>query len=327
MNPSLTGSDPTISEKSRLQGIAISNTHGLEISFTVLARQIILKSCFIAVGMFALFSAAMPRDLPAQGRESLEKTAKDDITFVLERNLKANYFRTDTSLGGIFTSGNVEQISVEGKSATQYRIKRFLNQWDVGGYYNRKFFDSEDPDDPPETIARYIYGFYRMDYFFTQNTTLFVGGGGYSDQVKGIPLGARGFIGVSHYFIWTEKTALKLSGGYEFVGEERDPPDPRRILNTAKVELGYQQKLNANVGFLFHVDSLKSFTDLDQWLINGDVQFQVKLYKLLSLFCGFTVRFDNVPTTGFRKLDTITNLSLGVSFESPKAKPKKPLVE
>jgi hypothetical protein len=128
---------------------------------------------------------------------------------------------------------------------------------------------------------------------------------------------------VSHYFIWTDKTALNLSGGYEFVGERRDPPDPRRLLHTAMVELAFQQKITPGVTFRMSLGSLKAFNELDQWLVNGDVQFQVKLYKILSLFTGVTLRFDNVPTTGFRKLDTVTNLSLGVSFESPKAKPQE----
>src|SRR5215831_17207683 len=163
-----------------------------------------------------LFLVGIPRALQAQGKTKFEKTTKGEVLFYTERNLDANYFKNETSLGGIFTSGNVEQISVDGKSETIFRVKRFRNEWDLGGYYNRKFFDADDPLGGAETIARYIYGNYRLDYFLTQDTTFFIGGGGYSDQVKGIPLGARGFTGVSHYFIWTENTALKLSGGYEF---------------------------------------------------------------------------------------------------------------
>lgn len=272
------------------------------------------------ISLLILLVLSFPGALWAQAKAKVSKVNEEEVTFFEERDLSANFFKNETNIGGIFTTGNVQQISVEGKSVTIYRVKRFRNNWTVGGYYNRKFFDSDDPDDPPETIARYVYGTYRMDYFFTQNLTFFIGGGGYTDQVKGIPLGGTGFTGVSYYFIWTDKRVLNLAGGYQFVGEQRDPPDPTRILNTAKVELIFRQIINPYVTFFFTVDSLKDFVDLQEWLINGSVGFKVKIYKMLSLIVGFTVRFDNVPTTGFRKTDTITNLSLGVSFQSPSAK-------
>lgn len=270
--------------------------------------------------IFALLFFACPKYLAAQGRDKFEQIHGEELTFRLERDLSANYFKTDTSFGGIFSTGNVEQISVEGRSTTVYRVKRFKNEWDLGGYYNRKEFDANNPEDDPETIARYIYGTYRMDYFFTPDTTYFVGGGGYSDQVKGIPLGSRAFTGVAHYFIWNDQTALRLSGGYEFVGERRDPPDPKRLLHTAKVELGFQQQIGPTVLFTLNLGSLKAVNSLDEWLVNGEALFRIKLYKVLSLYTGISLRFDNVPTTGFRKLDTVTNFSLGVAFESPKPK-------
>src|SRR4030095_6078440 len=273
--------------------------------------------------LLAHFFMMNPEALWAQAREKFEKETQEEITFYLERDLSTNYLKTDTYIGGNVSTGNVEQISFEGRSNTVYRVKRFKNEWDLGLYYNRKIFDSNEPLDPPDTIAKYIYGTYRMDDVITQNTTYFVGGGGYSDQVKGIPLGMRAFTGVSHYFIWTEKTALNLSGGYEAVAERRGPAHPKRILHTAKVKLAIQQKIGSGSSFSFYVDSLKAVNDVDQWLIGSGLQFQVKLYKIFSLFAGFTLRYDNVPTTGFRKLDTFSNLSLGISYESPKPTPRK----
>ncbi len=280
----------------------------------------ILQKTLLGCLCTALLSAvsAFPRSAASQGRERFERIVYDEATFYTERDLTANYFKTDNSIGGIFSTGNVEQISLEGKSNTVYRIKRFKNEWDLGGYYNRKSFDANDPLDPPETIARYIYGTYRMDYFFEPKTTYFVGGGGYSDQVKGIPLGGRAFTGIAHYFVWTEKTALRLSGGYEFVGERRDPPDPRRILHTLKTDLAFKQRISSGVIFLLDLSSLKAVEELDQWIVVGGIRFEIKLYKILSLFTGVAFRFDNVPTTDFRKLDTVSSLGLGVSFDSSK---------
>jgi len=280
------------------------------------------KQVFLWLPFFIVLLGNPPA-LWAQAREKFEKQTSEEITYYLERDLNSNYLKTETYVGAIFTSGNVEQISVDARSNTVYRIKRFKNEFDLGAYYNRKFFDSNDPLDPPETLAKYIFGTYRLDYFLTQDTTYFIGGGGYSDQIKGIPLGGRAFTGVSHYFIWTDKTALNLSGGYEVIGERREN-DPRRILHTAKVKLAVQRKLTSTSSFAFYLDSLKAFNELDQWLIGSGLQFQLKLYKILTLFAGVNVRYDNVPTTGFRKLDTISNLSIGISYETPKPSQKEP---
>ncbi|HKX12165.1 MAG TPA: DUF481 domain-containing protein, partial [bacterium] len=121
--------------------------------------------------LILLFCLAASRNLVAQGQQKFEQSKNEQATFYLERNLDANYFKTDNSFGGVFSTGNVEQISVEGRSNTIYRVKRFKNEWNLGGYYNRKNFDANNPEDPAETIARYIYGTYRFDYFFTPNTT------------------------------------------------------------------------------------------------------------------------------------------------------------
>jgi len=104
----------------------------------------------------------------------------------------------------------------------------------------------------------------------------------------------------------------------------RARPDPRRLLHIALVELSFQQNITHGVIFILSLGSLKAFNELDPWLVNGGVQFKIKLYKVLSLYTGVTLRFGNVPATNFRKLDTVSNLSLSVSFESAKSKPQEP---
>ena len=269
-----------------------------------------------ALCLMTIIALLLPNLLWAQAKGKVEDIAENEMDFFKEFDLEKNFFSNDTQLGAVITTGNVEQITVSGSTVTVFRVKRFQNKWTIGGYYDRTFFNSDDPLDPPETNAKYIFGTYRMDYYITQRTTFFVGGGGFSDQIKGIPLGANAFTGVAHYFIWTEKIVLNLAGGYQFVGEQRDPPDSDRKLNTVKVELTYKQNFNPIVSLSFNVDSLKDVTRLKQWLVDGNVEVKVKLYKILHLAVGFTVRFDNQPTIGFRKVDTITNLSLGVSFKN-----------
>ncbi|HKY62403.1 MAG TPA: DUF481 domain-containing protein [bacterium] len=269
-----------------------------------------------------LITPAFSKNLLAQAEAELQEVAEGEITFFQERNLEGNFFQNDTHFGGILTTGNSQEITLQGSSDTVYRVKRFRNEWNLGGYYDRTAFNSDSPDEGPQTNAKYVFGAYRMDYFLSSDTTYFLEGGGFTDEIKGIPLGGFGGTGVSHYFIWTKKTALNLSGGYTFVGEDLNDPNPSRHLHNAKVELSFRQVINPHVTLFLNVDSLKDVTDLEEWLVNGNIHVQVKLYKILSLFFGFTARLDNQPVPGFRKLDTMTNFSLGISFKSPEQENK-----
>jgi len=166
------------------------------------------------------------------------------------------------------------------------------------------------------------YGVYRFDYFFSQNTTFLVGVGGYTDTIKGIDLAFQTFAGVDHYFLRTPNYYLSLGGGYNFTYEDRVAPDNNISLHSLFVMFDYQQKFNKVVSF-GHTDTfLEALNHGDDFRVNSDTLLKLKMTDLLGLVVGFHLRYDNSPPTGFKKLDTITDVSLSVSFQRPKPPPK-----
>jgi putative salt-induced outer membrane protein YdiY len=234
--------------------------------------------------------------------------------------LSKNEFRHETRAGAIFTTGNTESLSATGNSFTLYRVKRFENKWRLGFYFNRVDENVANPG-VVGTIANYIYGFYRLDYYFLPRTTCFVGGGGYSDEIKGIDVAANAFAGVSHYWLRSPTYSLNTALGYDFTHEDRLAPAPSVDIHAILFSLNYQQQFKSYLGFSQGVVLLENGGNGRDLRVNSDTELKVVLTNHFGLIFGFHLRFDNVPVPGFKKLDTISDVSLAVTFGGNVAKP------
>jgi len=274
--------------------------------------KILLSSCgLIGLGFLAF---CYPVDVAAQAADQMTAAYDDEALFLDDLDFEKNYFEHTTKAGAIFTTGNTESINVSGTSDTVYRVRRFSNSWRLGAYFNR-ITATTSSTEGVGTIANYIYGVYRLDYYFLPLTTVFVGGGGFTDEVKGIDLAWQGFTGVSHFFIRTKNTSLNLALGYNFTNEDRIEPDPTRNLHSVSGEITYVQRYNDYVSFSQALNALESVNETSNFRVNSDTELAVKLYKILSFVAGYHIRFDNAPSTGRKKLDTIADLSLAVTIK------------
>lgn len=255
-----------------------------------------------------------PVDVAAQAADQMTTAYDDEVLFLDDLDFEKNYFEHTTKAGAIFTTGNTESINVSGTSNTVYRVRRFSNSWRLGAYFNR-ITSTTSSTLGVGTVANYIFGVYRMDYYFLPLTTVFVGGGGYTDEVKGIDLAGQGFTGVSHFLIRTDNTSLNLALGYNYTREDRIAPDPTRNLHSIAAGLNYVQRYNDHVSFSQAISAMESVNHTADFRINSDTELSVKLYKILSFVAGFHIRFDNQPTTGKKKMDTIADLSLAVTIK------------
>lgn len=244
--------------------------------------------------------------------------------FAQEIDLSKNYFEHETMAGVIFTTGNTNSVNASGNSHTLWRIRRFQHTWNLGMYFNR-IFQTTSTGVTEGTLANYIFGVYRFDYFFSQNTTFLLGVGGFTDEIKGIDLAGEAFTGINHYFLRAPTYHLSFGGGYNFTYEDRVAPDPNVSLHSLFAQFDYEQQLNKTVTFGQKAIFLESLNRTQDFRINSDTLLKVKMTELLSLVVGFHLRFDNAPPTGFEKLDTISDLSLAVSFQRPKPASKCPV--
>lgn len=271
----------------------------------------ILIWCSVGLGLLFVMRSV---NVFAQAADQMTSASTNDVIFLDDLNFEHNYFEHTTKLGAIFTTGNTESFNISGASNTVYRVGRFANSWRLGAYFNR-ITETTSSTEGVGTIANYIYGVYRMDYYFLPLTTVFVGGGGYTDEVKGIDLAWQGFSGVSHYFLRSQNVSFNVALGYNFTYENRIEPDPSRDLHSVMGEISYIQRFNDYVSFSQGVSALESINETDDFRVNSDTELTVKLYKIISFVAGYHIRFDNEPTIGKKKLDTIADISLAVTIK------------
>ena len=260
---------------------------------------------------FLLFLSMFFLSLPLFA-EDPPKPKTVDTTVATDVDLTKNHFEMETRVGGIISTGNTSSISLSGSNSTKYRVKHFENTWQAGAFYNR--IHSTTGSATVGTAARYIFGTYRLDYYFLPLTTVFVGGGGYTDQIKGIGTAAQAFTGVKHYFIRNEKIEFGGSVGYNFTFEDRLSPNANQEIHSASQRLLFKYAFNDHVELSQKVDTKENVQNGRDFRLDSDTEIKVALVKHLSFVTGFKLRFDNQPVTGFKKLDTITNLSLAISF-------------
>ncbi|MBT3182676.1 MAG: DUF481 domain-containing protein [Deltaproteobacteria bacterium] len=227
-------------------------------------------------------------------------------------DLSQNQFSSDTRVGLTNMTGNTSSLAVNGTTETEYRHKRWANRWDAGAFYSRVF--SSNSNTAIGTSARYIYGSYRLDYYILRRLTVFGGGGGYSNELKGIDLGGQGFTGVMYYFLMEPTYYFSGSLGYNFTYEDIVSPQKNRKIHSAALILDYEQQLRDNLKLEQRVEVLQDIQNGREIRVNSGTSLRVSISKHIGVALGFIVLFDNDPPVGFKKLDTITNFSLAVVF-------------
>lgn len=266
----------------------------------------IFISCFLV-----FFVLLTPSFGFGQANEKAKALSQNEIKFEDQLDLSKNYFSSKTRLGLLLSTGNTGSIAVNGEHQTTYRIKRFENHWHLGAYYHH--ISDTRTDQNTGTISNYIFGTYRLDYYFLPLSTFYVGGGGYSDEIKGIDYAALGFAGATHYLIHNKKISLRTGLGYEFSYEDRALASNQKIHSaTSEIDFKYQ--------FIEHALLRERFTlkidpqELANIRFQSQTDLEVKLVKNFSLITSFIARFDGEPTPGYKKLDTLTSVSLALSY-------------
>lgn len=268
------------------------------------------KRCLAGLSLFCLLLA--PGLALAQASDEAGKSKGWGIR-TDEFDLTKNEFKDETRFGLVFATGNTKSLVLSGSSYTLWRIKRWENKWKLGALFNR-IYTSTNSTVTPGTLANYVYGTYRLDYYLTERFTLFVGGGGYTDEIKGMDLSFLGFAGASYFFWRTPKTHLRGSLGYAYAFEDPIAPNPDDNIHSVAEELEFLYKFNDNVSFFQSVNALENVEDGHDVRINSDTEIKAGVTKHFAVVTAFRLRFDNQPVPGFKKLDTITDVSLAATF-------------
>lgn len=262
--------------------------------------------------LLLLIAVFCPLTAWAQAADEAKKEQARQAALGETIDLEVNEFKNESRLGLIFTTGNTGSVAISGNNTTKYRIRRFENTINAGAHYNR--ITSTTGTTGTGTTARYIYGTYRLDYYLLPKMTVYGGGGGYTDRIKGIDVAGQGFTGVTYYFFRQKNLDLGASLGYDFTFEDRLPPTGDQGIHSAAAGLVYRQDLNDLVTISEKIEALDDVQRGRDFRLQSRSDLKVKMTTHLALGVGFHLRFDNVPVPGFKKLDTLSDVSLVVSF-------------
>ena len=255
----------------------------------------------------------MPSSVYSQAKDKMKGIHGAKLDVKREFDLNADFFSNETKIGFLNATGNTHSISVNGSNFTHYRYKRYKNTWNLGAYYFH-VFSVTDKDNSIGTIANYIYGTYRFDYFLKEYLTVFVSGGGYTDGIKGVDIAGDGSTGVQVYFLRKEDNILSMSYGYNFTYKKQSNNKGTRQINAALIELYYFTKFNKTVSFRESLEILEDVLDGYDLRVNNTAELKVDMTTHLALALSVGLSFDNRPTPGYKKLDTFTRFSLVVTF-------------
>ncbi|QQR80113.1 MAG: DUF481 domain-containing protein [Deltaproteobacteria bacterium] len=265
----------------------------------------------VVAGLFCAILLTVPQSLKAQANEEIKKSTGQNLKTTVgeEEKFQDSEFKNETRAGMILATGNTESFSFSASDLTKYRYKRFENTWRLGSYYSHV---STGP--ATGTLAKYIYGTYRLDYYFLPMTTVFVGGGGYTDEIKGINVAGSGFGGLTHYLFKQKNRDLSLSLGYDFTREDRIAPALDESIHSATQGLFYREEINSYVNFIETLTAFENMKHGSDMRLLSESSLKVKLTQHLSFVTSYVLRFDNEPVPGLKKLDTLLDVALALTF-------------
>ncbi|MBI2343970.1 MAG: DUF481 domain-containing protein [Deltaproteobacteria bacterium] len=234
-----------------------------------------------------------------------------DIRYGKSLDLTQNEFTSETRLGLTFQSGNVRALAISSNNHTTYRRQRYEHNWRFGAFYDRVFAATSGVT--TGTTAQYIFGTYRFDYYFAPRTTIYLGGGGFTDQVKGIDIAGQGFTGLSHYFLYTNRYHVGGAVGYEYLFEDRIGVSNDAI-HSATSSLFGRYAVNPNVECTSLVEVKQNVEHLRDFRMESTTDLTSKILAHLAIVTSVNLRFDNQPVEGFHKLDTRTSVTASIMF-------------
>lgn len=263
-----------------------------------------MRKPFVAVWLLLLGYASSVQAIEevVQIRQTQSRTDEFD--------LNKNEFKHESRFGFVIETGNSQSETLSGSTYTLFRDHRWEHKWKLGALLDR-VFSSTDTDG---SIDVFIYGSYRIDYYFTDRLSYYFGGGGFTDEITGIDVAASGFNGVSYFFWRNQNTYLRGSLGYTFVFEDQVFPNPSQNIHSAYEELEFSYLFNKHVSFFLNAGAFENVQDGRDVRAVAEASIKARIANHFGIVTGFRLRFDNQPVTGFEKLDTITDVSFSVTF-------------
>jgi putative salt-induced outer membrane protein YdiY len=282
---------------------------------------------FVTVVWILSSSTAMAQDQPAVVEQHTEEVAEEIATEAPEDPLTL-----ELSAGLVMNTGNTENFTLNAGGRFDYTSVPHhleLEAAYVLGLANEDFADK---------TAENFNARGRYDFFLDPMNALFLAARFRYDQFAGLAPRTQGQAGYLRNFILEKEGKHRLWGeiGYDLTVDVYDyqlldtmGADPAALLSdqaihSARLFLGYDNHIADNLTFRTGLEFLINLnfdvfrTDPDGTQYHGyeDVRLdwenalRINIVGNLLAELKFRMQFDNVPTFGAKKLDTLTQLNL-----------------
>ncbi|MBK7580402.1 MAG: DUF481 domain-containing protein [Myxococcales bacterium] len=248
-------------------------------------------------------------DVAAEGFQAAAKDAPDakDTT------------EGKVSAGGLMSTGNSRSLAAT--AATQFRLRRSLNQLSLAAAVNYSR-SAADPGADMETTVENYQGKVRYDRFISKQVALFLSTSARRDRFQGLDVRLNLDPGVAYYFIDEKTHQLWTEVGYDLQYDVRrdenvaaasaagEPVDKTDVQHSGRVFAGYSNSLNEHVKFNTGLEYLQGLPETERWRLNWDVGLSSAIGGDFSLATTFSLKYDHAPLPGVKELDTVTAVSL-----------------
>ncbi|MCB0271771.1 MAG: DUF481 domain-containing protein [Bdellovibrionales bacterium] len=217
-------------------------------------------------------------------------------------------WKANAGFSGIVNTGNAENTTFGGNSLVSYKFDQNQFTWTAEGAYGR----SKNAG-VTQTNTKNWKTLLRYDRFVSDPMSIFTFGHIGQNIPGGFDLRYGAALGLAHYLLQNDNSSFKYEAGYDFTREERVGVADANI-HSGRLYLQFTHKLNANVYFAQDVESLFNLQIAEDIRLNTLTSLNVNLTEKMAFQVGYQVRFDNQPVSGFKEIDTLTQMGLNVNF-------------
>ena len=298
--------------------------------------------CALALIPAVAVAADQPADEPAgtvggqdaasEGTTELE--GQGQFAAAVDPETEDDATEAEISAGGLLSTGNARAASATGAGRVRIRRKRHQFGAEFAGNYGRAALEAGA--DPQTTVGN-VQGRLRYDFFVHPRISLFGMLTARHDRFMGLEARVNVDPGVAFYLLKDPKNRLWTEVGYDFqydvlteeatfakdedgaiiLGTDGQPVvalDEVRLNHAVRLFGGYSNHINDAVTFNTGFEYLQSVLEATRWRLAWDVGLTANLVNRLAIATTLTVRMDNSPPPGIRKVDTISAVSLIFRF-------------
>lgn len=210
----------------------------------------------------------------------------------------------------LVNTGNAVNQTLSGNFVVSNRKDKDKLEFNGIGAYGR----AEDANGNASTNTKNWRTQLRYDRFVSERVSSFAYGHGGQDEPAGFDARYGGGAGISHQLVDDGQNAFKYEGGYDYTRENRIPPGIDDDVHSARIFLQYKRKISDWADFSQDIENLINVETIDDYRLNTLTALTTKLSKTLAFQFGVSVRYDNQPVEGRRKVDTSSQAGLVLNF-------------